>query len=302
MGPPEKQPPFPEFDWTRLPAAHRYVSKFRLECNYLQAMEGDYDPSHGAFLHMTLADRKTQGLEPASNLNNGAAGRWMTDSRSWGRLEDSDSGVLCLTDSQLRDGSFFATAGAIWMMPVFCTHAVAGTGLHAGSFRVPIDNVSCMFFRLRWSYEPLPEAEVSAYRNGGSYYPALIPGTWTPRDNLGNDYNIDRIAQRHFTFSGIKAFPSQDAAMVENQRGRRMDRTREHLTSADRHIIHVRNRLLRAVEAMAAGHEPTEPWHPEAYRYHYESAVAAGRDEAVAEARAKAMSSRLAPLPELQVV
>ena len=56
MGPPDRQPPFPEFEWAKLPAGHTYVSKFRLECNYLQAMEGDYDPSHAAFLHSTLHD------------------------------------------------------------------------------------------------------------------------------------------------------------------------------------------------------------------------------------------------------
>ena len=56
MGPADKQPPFPEFEWAKLPATHTYVSKFRLECNYLQAMEGDYDPAHGNFLHTTLQD------------------------------------------------------------------------------------------------------------------------------------------------------------------------------------------------------------------------------------------------------
>src|SRR6266567_826364 len=41
MGPAAKQPPFPDFEWAHLPAGHTFVSKFRLECNYLQAMEGD---------------------------------------------------------------------------------------------------------------------------------------------------------------------------------------------------------------------------------------------------------------------
>ena len=56
MGPAERKPPFPEFEWTKLGAEHRYINKFRLECNYLQAMEGDYDPSHGNFLHSTMDD------------------------------------------------------------------------------------------------------------------------------------------------------------------------------------------------------------------------------------------------------
>src|SRR6266508_2830226 len=58
MGPKEKQPPFPEFEWTKLPRSHRYVTKFVEQCNYLQAMEGDYDPSHGRFLHSVLGGNR----------------------------------------------------------------------------------------------------------------------------------------------------------------------------------------------------------------------------------------------------
>src|SRR5712691_9934577 len=54
MGPAEKKPPMPDFEWLKLPKGHRYVTKFRLECNYLQAMEGDYDPGHAQFLHSNL--------------------------------------------------------------------------------------------------------------------------------------------------------------------------------------------------------------------------------------------------------
>jgi phenylpropionate dioxygenase-like ring-hydroxylating dioxygenase large terminal subunit len=293
MGAPAFRPPFPEFEWLKLPPAHRYISKFRLACNYLQAMEGDYDPSHGAFLHMRLAERSDgRNQDASSNLNNGAAGSWMARPETWGRLEDSDSGVLCVTETDAPDGGVLATVGALWMMPVFCTHAIAGTLLHAGSFRVPIDNTSAMFYRLRWSYDPLPESEIEAYRSGGAYYPALVPGTWQPRDNIGNDYNVDRFAQKYETFSGIRSFPMQDAAMVEDQRGPIADRTQEHLTSADVHVIHIRQRLLKAAKALAGGVEPSEPRHPEAYSYHYEEATGHDGDEAVALARAKATSSR----------
>ena len=54
MGPAESKPPFPEFGWCTMPEDHRYVNKFLMECNYLQAMEGDYDPGHGPFLHTVL--------------------------------------------------------------------------------------------------------------------------------------------------------------------------------------------------------------------------------------------------------
>ena len=54
MGPKDKQPPMPDFDFGKVPMENVYVTKFRLECNWLQATEGDFDPSHAVFLHSTL--------------------------------------------------------------------------------------------------------------------------------------------------------------------------------------------------------------------------------------------------------
>src|SRR5438874_916431 len=54
MGPKEKQPPPPGFEWFHLPASHTHVAKYFLNCNYMQAVEGDIDPSHNAYLHYTL--------------------------------------------------------------------------------------------------------------------------------------------------------------------------------------------------------------------------------------------------------
>src|ERR1041385_1840650 len=51
MGPPELQPPLPEFEWCTVPAKHRYVTKRTQDCNYLQAIEGGIDSSHVSFLH-----------------------------------------------------------------------------------------------------------------------------------------------------------------------------------------------------------------------------------------------------------
>jgi phenylpropionate dioxygenase-like ring-hydroxylating dioxygenase large terminal subunit len=51
MGPPEKQPPLPEWEFAMVPPDHRFVSKRTQECNWLQAMEGGIDSSHVAFLH-----------------------------------------------------------------------------------------------------------------------------------------------------------------------------------------------------------------------------------------------------------
>ena len=51
MGPPERQPPLPEWEFALVPDAQRFVSKRLQECNWLQAMEGGIDSSHVSFLH-----------------------------------------------------------------------------------------------------------------------------------------------------------------------------------------------------------------------------------------------------------
>ncbi|MEK9680068.1 MAG: Rieske 2Fe-2S domain-containing protein, partial [Rhodospirillaceae bacterium] len=51
MGPPDKKPADPNFEWTNVAPDHLYVSKRLQECNYLQALEGGIDSSHVTWLH-----------------------------------------------------------------------------------------------------------------------------------------------------------------------------------------------------------------------------------------------------------
>jgi hypothetical protein len=185
------------------------------------------------------------------------------------------------------------------MLPIFCTAGIAGPNTYSSNMRIPIDNESLMFFRLRWSYDPIPQKDIDEYRDKDWYYPRLIPGSVIPQDNVHNNYNVDREKQRGETYTGIRTFPLQDIAMMENQWGPIADRTREHLTSWDYMIIHVRQRLLKAARAMAQGAEPPEPWHPEAYCYRREQAYGATREEAIANVKAKALTSRLGEMARI---
>src|SRR5919109_798864 len=51
MGPPERQPPLPEWEFALVPPGQSFTSKRLQECNWLQAMEGGIDSSHVSFLH-----------------------------------------------------------------------------------------------------------------------------------------------------------------------------------------------------------------------------------------------------------
>jgi hypothetical protein len=102
------------------------------------------------------------------------------------------------------------------------------------------------------------------------------------------------VAQKYFTYSGIKTFPLQDIAMMENQWGPLANRELEHLTSSDYQIIYIRRRLIKTAKALAEGIEPSEPWHPEAYRYHTANVTIEGTlDEAIRQAKELASASRV---------
>ncbi len=309
MGPRDKMPPFPNFEWTKVAPENRYIKKFRLECNYMQAMEGDFDPSHARFLHSTLEDVHVPNpLNPAqaqrNNPLNGnrradedrfplAVGNRRVVTRGTTQLEDSESGVIAVTTTDLPDGKVRADLQVSLMLPIFCTAGIGGPNTHYSNIRVPIDNKSLMFYRLRWSFDPIPEAELQEYMRGGYYYPELNPGTWQTEANVTNDYLIDREKQRNYNYTGIKTFPLQDIAMMENQWGPIADRRREHLTSLDYQIIHVRQRLLKAAKALVDGVEPSEPWHPEAYCYRRGSAIGDTADEAILLAREACLAPKL---------
>ncbi len=311
MGPEESKPPFPEFEWCKMEENHLYVSKFKLECNYLQAMEGDYDPGHVPFLHTVLDTGVIQGpqtrfIDPAKVRTTptdeefpvGVGNRRVTeaDRDGWGTVEDSDSGLLFIQKGEKEDGTKTVNV-APWMMPIFPTAGTTvGTTTYSTNIRVPIDNNSLYFYRVRWAYKPIPTSEIEAYKTDGWFFPEMIPGTYTPKDNVHNHYNINRVTQKYFSYSGIQCFPLQDIAMMEDQWGSIADRTLEHLTSSDFAIIAVRRKLLKVARDMAEGTEPQEPFRPAVYSYHRTrfSTAEGTLDEAVEKARSMSKEKNVA--------
>ena len=55
---------------------------------------------------------------------------------------------------------------AAWMMPIYCTAGIAGPDTYSSNMRIPIDNESLMFYRLRWGYAPIPQEHIDEYAHG----------------------------------------------------------------------------------------------------------------------------------------
>ena len=218
MGPPDKQPPLPEFEWTRAPAEHRYVTKIYQECNYLQAMEGDFDTSHSSFLHRMF---QTESANSAATF--GSTGYRARSTAPRLVVLRTDFGFTYASIRNVKDeGKNFVRAYQ-WVMPFQQMRAYAGfanlPSVH-GHMWVPIDDETCWVYN--WMYHidgsELPEEEVLYEEAFFGRGPGdLIPGTYKSIANKSNDYLIDREMQRTVNFTGINGVNAQDMAIQESR-------------------------------------------------------------------------------------
>ena len=265
MGPRQLQPPLPRFEFMDLPESHRGTWKIVSDCNYFQSLEGAIDSSHGSFLHSTLDPNRNPrvkiGLATADSLTTSFVPRYV-------HVEDTEYGVLGVTERERADGERAVNISQL-VLPTF----VPGNGgmgrpnLGYLRTRVPIDDETSCVLRIWWDAKNPMTAEYRNELNSGDFLvPEMAPGTFRPKAAKENNYLIDRVSQKNFTYTGISSFPLQDVAVIEDQRGPMTDRTRERLTSADAMIIRVRDRLLRAARDLMEGTEPSLPHKPELFR------------------------------------
>lgn len=250
MGPPELQPPLPEFEFATVAKERSYVSKRHQECNYLQAMEGGIDSSHVSFLHSGALERDPLFKGARGNKYN------LQDFQVKFEVVESDGGLLIGARRNAEDGNYYWRITQ-WVMPCFTAIPPRGDHPIHGHFWVPIDDESCW----SWSYDyhptrDLTTTEVQAMDDGHGIHVKLIPGTFIPVQNKDNDYLMDRAAQKaKISYSGISGIAIQDSSLQESM-GPIADRSKENLVSTDNGIIMARHRLRKAALALQKGVPP----------------------------------------------
>ncbi len=245
MGPPDRRPPEPEWEFALVPAEQTFTSKRLQECNWLQAMEGGIDSSHVSWLH-----RDNLNSDP---LFKGAKGNQynLSDSKPVFEVVDHAGGLFIGARRNAENGNYYWRITP-WVMPSFTMVPPRGDHPVHGHFWIPIDDESCW----AWSFDyhpvrALTHEERKAMKNGKGIHVEYVPGTFRPNANKDNDYLIDRSAQKSGeTYSGVHGIAMQDAAMQESM-GPIVDRTKENLVSTDNGIIMARHRLIKAARALA---------------------------------------------------
>jgi phthalate 4,5-dioxygenase oxygenase subunit len=277
LGPERPAPPFPAMDWTDLPPDHLVVSKQLLACNYAQAMEGDFDPSHISFLHSSLAAfRQFEELSADSPpAPSPAAGGeltpelehvyWALDPRPVIMAIETENGLFSGARREAGPGHYYYRFNH-FIMPFFAG-IPRDTGAQAQvNAWVPVDDETTMVWRISYRPErPLTGPERAEQLSGadahvapGGYLPpTAAPGSrWIPALNRANDYGLDRQAERTTRYAGVPGVWAQDRACTEGM-GAIMDRRQEHLASSDLPVIKMRRLLIRVARQLkAAGTEP----------------------------------------------
>ena len=286
MGPPEKQPPRPEYEFALVTPEQRFVSKRLQECNWLQALEGGIDSSHVSFLHRATLNTDPLFKGARSNQYN------LDDAKPRFEVTEAPGGLFVGARRKAENGNWYWRITP-WIMPCVTIVPPRSDYPMHGHFWIPIDDENCW----AWSFDyhptrALAKAEVAAMRDGYGVHVKYVPGTYRPRANKDNGYLIDRVAQKAGrSFSGVEGIAMQDASLQESM-GPIVDRSCENLVSTDNGIIMARNRLLTAVKALAE-HGTVPPGVDPAHHHVRSAAVILPDAKAFLPAAAEALSARL---------
>jgi phenylpropionate dioxygenase-like ring-hydroxylating dioxygenase large terminal subunit len=250
MGERAVAPPLPAFEALLCPPEETLVTCRQRECNWVQALEGDLDPSHFSFLHtgaVKVEDIDPNHIERFQVMYR--APRYQVEQTDWGLMFASYRPA----DPSHTYYRYTQFAMPFWTMfpngPLF-------DNILAQAW-VPMDDTHTMTFTALWK-KKTPPLEFTKH---GTRIPGIdrlcetLPNTadwfgrWRLTANQDNDYLIDRDSQRADSFTGIWGVAPQDAAVTESM-GEVSDRTLEHLVPSDQMIVLTRRRLVAAALAL----------------------------------------------------
>lgn len=243
LGPKEKIPLLPNYEWLNLPPDHLYVTKSVQDCSWLQGLEGECDSSHLSILHRAFSEKQRGGGDPDMYAADSAP-----------NLEgiETDYGVRMISCRKADTASLYLRVSNI----VLPCHGFIPTGGLKGNAEgytihshVPLDDRHSMRYNIHFRRNrPIRAEERQHEREIGPDFKKVR--------NLQNHYLQDRREQREETFTGMgRTFLVHDSCATESM-GPIYDRSQEHLGVSDKTVIAVRKFLLQCVNGLARGQEP----------------------------------------------
>ena len=268
LGPKDLPVEFPILEFNTLPAENIYLRKSLLECNYMQALEGQFDSSHIGFLHSFVSKGGSGVAVGGISLEGSAAVDSVATTLPKMEVKDTDFGFMLAATRPGADGRGYCRVTQ-WLLPVHTMIANPPGETLLWDAWVPVDDEHTWVYRITYNpWRPITEKEKYEFDNAGlmPFSVQNIEGSYLPLRNKRNDYLIDRQLQRHYSYSGIKGNNAQDAAILEGQGPTPIyDRTKEFLGVGDIGIAEARKRLLKVAKELQAGTEPVATMNGDLY-------------------------------------
>jgi phenylpropionate dioxygenase-like ring-hydroxylating dioxygenase large terminal subunit len=265
MGPSPEPPPVPDLEFITVPEEQRFLRNRDYQtCNYLQAMEGGIDPSHGAFLHGPLqrlalgdeeANRPQSKLSADKGLSKAFRDAFITGERT-PRVEafETTYGVIMSGRRNAGEDAYLWRINHFFF-PFYTMPPGDPKDAFLGHMWVPADDEHTINWRPRWSpFRPLTESECQSFEFEHLPPSSESYGHIRLAANSSNNYLMDWNVHKTKRF-GIPTIHLEDVAISESQ-GPICDRTKENLTQADEPIIMVRRKLLEAAKALRENGAP----------------------------------------------
>ncbi|HEY1506993.1 MAG TPA: Rieske 2Fe-2S domain-containing protein [Stellaceae bacterium] len=248
LGPKDKQPPLPEFEWLNVPESHVHVAKRVQHCHWTQGLEGDIDSSHLGFLHGHAISLPVNS-NPAANLRLGQGAPEFS-------VRLTPGGLVQATRRVAADGRDYWRVGQ-WFYPGFTTIPPRGGDQPLqGHSWTPIDNGNSLVFTFTWHpARPLSDEELTRINDGTNFHVHLTPDSFAPRASKANEYAAPGFENEKQPWMRIKYFQDQDICVTESM-GPLYDRTQENLGNSDLVVARTRGRLVEAARDLARGVEP----------------------------------------------
>jgi phthalate 4,5-dioxygenase len=277
LGPRERAPEdVPQLECGVVPAAHRYVTKRLMECNWAHAMEGALDTAHFSFLHMP-APKMLSNANPTVYADEDRL-RWLrNDPLPQFTIAEHDVGFVVGGTRRADDDALYWRITQ-FMLPAHSVTPSAMPGeIYFGYTWVPITDESCWVYVYAWHPDrPLAAEERVRLEKGGWGQMAELGPGFVPLRNRSNDYLIDRDDQKHRSFTGVRGIAEQDQMAQESQ-GFIADRTREHLSPTDIAVVRFRRVMLDGARSLRDGQEPAAAHRHQSYRLRSGGAIAPSR-------------------------
>ena len=255
MGPPDKQPPPPNYIMNTLPDENVMAMRTPIYCNYLQSIEGNLDSTHIGTLHMSYADETP--VDDGSDKPGYPSLPFAIFLRAYYKyarvdVQDTDYGYRLIAVRPTPNGNQHVRINNLAIPVMTWISGMRGVG--SIFTHPPIDDENCE--RIGWQISrdrPFSAAERQAYKARSMIMDPADPSRRLMR--VDNDYMQDRKAQKEVNPPGIYPGAEQDYCVTETM-GTVMDRTKEHLYGGDSAIIRLRQMLGKSARDLQEGIEP----------------------------------------------